>query len=88
MGGFVLRKGTPTMRMIGQDSLKTRRTLSVDGKTYHYFSLPEAAKSIGDISKAAPWAVYGVVLIAVMFAMPGGVVGLLRSTAARWRRSA
>ncbi|MCA3366155.1 MAG: aconitate hydratase AcnA, partial [Roseomonas sp.] len=39
------------MRMIGQDSLKTRRTLSVDGKTYHYFSLPEAAKSIGDIAR-------------------------------------
>ncbi|MBV1797317.1 aconitate hydratase AcnA [Siccirubricoccus sp. G192] len=34
------------MRMIGQDSLKTRRTLAVDGKTYHYFSLPEAAKAI------------------------------------------
>ena len=39
------------MRMIGQDSLKTRRTLSVDGKTYNYFSLPEAAKSIGDVSR-------------------------------------
>ncbi len=39
------------MRMIGQDSLKTRRTLSVDGKTYHYFSLPEAAKSIGDLTR-------------------------------------
>ena len=39
------------MRMIGQDSLKTRRTLLVDGKTYHYFSLPEAARSIGDISR-------------------------------------
>ena len=39
------------MRMIGQDSLKTRRTLSVDGKTYHYFSLPEAAKSVGDITR-------------------------------------
>ncbi|MDO9708816.1 aconitate hydratase AcnA [Paracraurococcus lichenis] len=39
------------MRMIGQDSLKTRRTLVVDGKTYNYFSLPEAAKSIGDISR-------------------------------------
>src|SRR3954465_14270859 len=39
------------MRMIGQDSLKTRRTLTVDGKTYNYFSLPEAAKSIGDISR-------------------------------------
>jgi aconitate hydratase len=39
------------MRMIGQDSLKTRRTLAVDGKTYHYFSLPEAAKTIGDLSR-------------------------------------
>ena len=37
--------------MIGQDSLKTRRTLTVDGKTYNYFSLPEAAKSIGDLSR-------------------------------------
>ncbi len=39
------------MRMIGQDSLKTRRTLTVDGKEYNYFSLPEAAASIGDISR-------------------------------------
>jgi branched-chain amino acid transport system permease protein len=30
------------------------------------------------LSKAAPWAVYGVVLILLMFVMPGGVVGLLR----------
>ena len=37
------------------------------------------------VSKAAPWAVYGVVLIAVMFAMPGGVMGLLRRIGA-WRR--
>jgi aconitate hydratase len=39
------------MRMIGQDSLNTRRTLSVGGKEYNYFSLPEAAKSIGDIAR-------------------------------------
>jgi aconitate hydratase len=35
------------MRMIGQDSLKTRRTLNVGGKEYFYFSLPEAAKALG-----------------------------------------
>ena len=40
------------------------------------------------VSKAAPWAVYGVVLIAIMFAMPGGVVGLLRNVAARYKRKA
>jgi branched-chain amino acid transport system permease protein len=45
--------------------------------------VPSFAESV---SKAAPWAVYGVVLIAIMFAMPGGAVGLLRSTAARWKR--
>ncbi|WP_165671055.1 aconitate hydratase AcnA [Metapseudomonas otitidis] len=33
------------------DSLNSRRTLDVDGKTYHYFSLPEAAKSLGSIDK-------------------------------------
>ncbi|UJW83062.1 branched-chain amino acid ABC transporter permease [Hydrogenophaga sp. SL48] len=30
------------------------------------------------VSKSAPWAIYGVLLIVIMFAMPGGVVGLLR----------
>ncbi len=39
------------MTAIGQDSLKTRRTLTVEGKSYQYFSLPEAAKSIGDIAR-------------------------------------
>jgi aconitate hydratase len=37
--------------MTGTDTLKTARQLSVDGKTYHYFSLPEAAKQIGDLSR-------------------------------------
>ena len=37
--------------MPGTDTLKTARQLSVDGKTYHYFSLPEAAKQIGDLSR-------------------------------------
>jgi len=35
------------------------------------------------VSKAAPWAVYGGVLILFMFVMPGGVVGLLRKIQAR-----
>ena len=39
------------MTAIGQDTLKTRRTLTVDGKNYDYFSLPEAAKTLGDISR-------------------------------------
>lgn len=39
------------------------------------------------VSKAAPWAVYGGVLILFMFVMPGGVVGLLRKIQARFSRA-
>ena len=39
------------MKSIGQDSLKTAKTLTVGSKTYTYFSIPEAAKSIGDVSR-------------------------------------
>ncbi len=35
----------------GIDSLKTRQTLTVDGKEYDFFSLPKAAVKIGDISR-------------------------------------
>src|SRR5450830_973345 len=33
------------------DSLRTLKTLQIDDKTYHYFSLPEAAKSLGGLDK-------------------------------------
>ena len=33
------------------DTFNTKQTLSVDGKDYTYFSLPQAAKSLGDISR-------------------------------------
>jgi len=39
------------MKSVGQDSLKTRRTLDVAGQSYSYFSLPEAARTLGDISR-------------------------------------
>jgi len=35
------------------------------------------------VSKAAPWAIYGIVLIAFMYLMPGGVSGVIRQI---WRR--
>ena len=35
----------------GHDTLKTRRTLSVDGKDYDYFSLEAATAAIGDVSR-------------------------------------
>jgi aconitate hydratase A / 2-methylisocitrate dehydratase len=39
------------MTSIGHDTLKTRDTLTVGGKAYDYFSLPAAAKTLGDISR-------------------------------------
>jgi aconitate hydratase len=39
------------MKTIGQDGLHTRRTLHVEGRDYAYFSLPEAARTLGDISR-------------------------------------
>src|SRR3954451_1485269 len=35
----------------GQDSLRTRSTLNVDGKTYAYYSLTKAAGTLGDVSR-------------------------------------
>ena len=35
------------MKLSGHDSLKTRRTLSVAGKTYTYYSIKAAAAAVG-----------------------------------------
>lgn len=37
--------------MASQDSLGTLSTLEVQGKTYHYYSLPKAAEALGDIQQ-------------------------------------
>ena len=39
------------MTRTGHDTLGTRKTLKVDGKDYDYFSLEEASKKIGDVSR-------------------------------------
>ncbi len=39
------------MTQTGQDTLATRKTLTVDGKEYDYFSLKAAAEKLGDISR-------------------------------------
>jgi len=38
------------MARTGLDTLQTRRTLTIDGKEYDYFSLPAAAEKLGDIA--------------------------------------
>ncbi len=39
------------MKLIGQDNLKTCKTLEVDGITYYYFSLKEAEKKLGSFRR-------------------------------------
>ena len=39
------------MKSTGHDTLKTRQSLTAGGQTYHYFSIPEAAREIGDVSR-------------------------------------
>jgi aconitate hydratase len=39
------------LRVCGQDTLEVRRSLDVDGARYDYFSLPEAEKRLGDLSR-------------------------------------
>lgn len=39
------------MTRTGHDCLKTRKTLTVEGKNYDYFSLKEAENTLGDLSK-------------------------------------
>ncbi len=36
---------------LGQDTLKTRRTLSIGGKEYEYYSLEAAEETLGDLSR-------------------------------------
>ena len=42
------------MKMIGQDSLRTRRTLAAGGRDYEYYSVPEAAKALGEPADRLP----------------------------------
>ena len=39
------------MTAIGQDTLKTRTSLSTGGKSYDYYSLAKASEQLGDISR-------------------------------------
>ena len=42
------------MKPVGHDSLKTRRTLSVAGHDYDYFSVPAAAEALGEPTARLP----------------------------------
>jgi aconitate hydratase len=45
------RRHSPAMTQVGKNSLDTRSTLTVGGKSYAYYSLKKAAEKIGDVSR-------------------------------------
>ena len=51
---------------------------SISGAIYGALFIQFVPNLADDISKAAPWAIYGVFLIGFMYLMPSGVAGLVR----------
>ncbi|MGE5616172.1 MAG: branched-chain amino acid ABC transporter permease [Bacillota bacterium] len=51
---------------------------SIEGAVFGALFIQFVPNIADQVSKAAPWAIYGVVLIACMYAMPAGVSGLIR----------
>jgi len=59
---------------------------SISGALYGAFFIQFIPNVAEEISKAAPWAIYGIFLILCMYVMPSGLAGLIRIAAYRWRR--
>jgi len=59
---------------------------SIAGAIFGAFFIQFVPNWAQDISKAAPWAIYGVFLIGMMYVMPRGIAGTLRLALARWQR--
>jgi branched-chain amino acid transport system permease protein len=59
---------------------------SISGALYGAFFFQFIPNVAEEISKAAPWAIYGIFLILCMYVMPSGLAGLIRIAAYRWRR--
>jgi branched-chain amino acid transport system permease protein len=61
---------------------------SVSGALFGALFIQWVPNVAGDLSKAAPWAIYGAFLIAFTFLMPEGINGAIRIGWARIRRRA
>jgi branched-chain amino acid transport system permease protein len=59
---------------------------SISGAIYGALFILLVPNFAGALSKSAPWAIYGVLLIVAMYFMPTGVAGLLHLTLARVKR--
>ncbi|HEY5292380.1 MAG TPA: branched-chain amino acid ABC transporter permease [Burkholderiales bacterium] len=61
---------------------------SIPGAIYGAIFIQFVPNIADQISKAAPWAIYGVFMIGFMYVMPVGVAGAIRMALARIRRKA
>jgi branched-chain amino acid transport system permease protein len=59
---------------------------SISGAIYGALFIQFVPNIADDISKAAPWAIFGLFLLAFVYVMPAGVAGALRMGMARLRR--
>jgi branched-chain amino acid transport system permease protein len=59
---------------------------SIPGAFYGALFIQFVPNLAGDLSKAAPWAIYGVILITFMFLMPAGINGAIQRCWAWMRR--
>ncbi len=57
---------------------------SISGAIYGALFIQFIPNVADEISKAAPWAIFGVVMIAFVYIMPAGVAGAIRMARARW----
>ncbi|HVW30001.1 MAG TPA: branched-chain amino acid ABC transporter permease [Polyangiaceae bacterium] len=60
---------------------------SISGAVFGALFIQFVPNVAEEVSKAAPWAIYGVVLIGVIHLMPDGVAGFLTRLAARYREN-
>jgi branched-chain amino acid transport system permease protein len=61
---------------------------SIPGAIFGAIFIQYVPNIADDISKSAPWAIYGIFLILLMYLMPTGVMGMLRMLWARMRPAA
>jgi branched-chain amino acid transport system permease protein len=59
---------------------------SISGAFYGALFIQFVPNIADEISKAAPWAIFGLFLIAFVYAMPAGVAGAIRMVLARLQR--
>ncbi|HXM81860.1 MAG TPA: branched-chain amino acid ABC transporter permease [Burkholderiales bacterium] len=61
---------------------------SISGALYGALFIQFVPNIADDISKAAPWAIFGVIMIVFVYLMPTGIAGAFRLLAARWGKGA